>query len=98
MMQFAGDAAALFVLQSHQTAGKMSQRRGPLIHHFFQPFLSFTDRLLENFAVMDIGTSAIPPDNLAIMIANGHSARAEPTVLLIPVADTIFGFIVLARL
>src|SRR5437899_2120683 len=92
-MNFASDAPTLFVLHGHQAAGKSPQLSCPEIDHSFQFKGAIADRLLEHFAVMNIGAGSVPFNDAPLGISKRNSASAEPAVFARDATYTVFGLI-----
>ena len=97
IVNFAGDPAPLLVLQGHQAAGKPPEFRRPDVHHPFQFDRVVANRLFEHLAVMDVGTSPIPLEDAPFRISKRNGAGAEPAVLPVGAAQTVFRFIISPR-
>src|ERR1700681_3230777 len=97
-MQVACDAAALLILQRHKADGKAPQFTRASIHHFFELNGVVTNRLLQQFAVVNIGAGAVPLNNFSLRISNRYCTRPEPAVGAIFGTQAIFGFITSSRL
>src|SRR5437763_13267402 len=88
---------SLLILHRHQANGKPAQFVSSPIDHFFQLSGIVADRLLEQFAVVDVGTSSVPLEDFSIF-ANRKSPSPEPTIVSIFGFHPVLRFIVGARL
>src|ERR1035441_1826629 len=93
VVNLASDSATFVVLHGHEAAGEPSKFGRPEIDHPFQFDRAVADRLFQHFAVMDIGTSSIPLEDVPDRISKRDSTGAEPAVLPVNAADTVFGLI-----
>src|SRR5208282_2222012 len=97
IVQVARDAPSFLILHRHQPDGKTPQCDGSLINHLFQFRGIIANRLLDQFAVMDIGTGTVPSGDLSNLISDRHGAGAEPVIASVFSAQAIFHFVILTR-
>jgi hypothetical protein len=95
-MQLARDAASLVILHRHQTGGKSPQRSRSLIHFSLQFDRALTHGMLHQFAIMDVGTGAIPSGYLICLISNGYCADAKPTIFPVLAPQAVLALIIFA--
>src|SRR5579863_3261266 len=93
-MQIACQPPALLILHGHEADGKPSQFVGSSIHFFLELSGVIADGLLQHFAVMNVGTSAVPFINLPFITAKRNRASPEPAISLISRPHAVFGFVV----
>src|SRR5260221_14343342 len=92
VVQVARDAAALLILQRHETDGKAPQFTRASIDHFFQLNRVVTNRLLQQFAVVNVRAGAVPLNNFSLRISNRYRSRPEPAIGAVFGTQTIFRF------
>src|ERR1700731_1648030 len=93
VVEFPGNASAFFILHAHKAAGKVAQGFGSLLDYLFEGCAIFPDRLLQEFAVMNVGAGPIPSDNLSILIAYRYCTGAKPAVLTGLSTNTVLCFV-----
>src|SRR5579864_1060538 len=98
VVEFPGNAAAFFILHAHETAREVTQGFGTLLDHLLQCSAIFPDRLLQEFAVMDVGAGPIPSDDLSILSTYRNCTGAKPAVLTRLPSNTILRFVDFTRL
>src|SRR5690349_15761256 len=92
------DPSTLFILQRHHSVRKSSQSGCSAFNHSFQFNRILPNGLFEHLAVVDIGTGAIPPEDLAVRISNRYCTRAKPAIMRVRASKTIVALVALARL
>src|ERR1700730_12602626 len=97
IVQVARDAAPLLVLHRQQADRKPAQLGGSFVDHLLQFCRAVANRLFQHLAVVDVGTSAVPLDDLSLQVANRQGASAKPTIGAIARANAIFGLVVSSR-
>ena len=98
VVEFPGNASAFFILHAHKPAGKVAQGFGSLLDYLLQCSAIFPDRLLQEFAVMDVGAGPIPSDDLSILSTYRNCTGAKPAVLTRLPSNTILRFVDFTRL
>ena len=67
IMQIASNSPAFLILQSHKANRKALQFVGPAVHHLLQFGGTVTNRLLQQLAIVDIGTGAVPFNDASLL-------------------------------
>src|SRR5579871_4513408 len=97
-MYLACDPSALLILQRHHAVGKPPESGCPAFDHPLEFNCVFPNRLLEQLAIMNIGTCTIPLENVSVCIANWHRTRSKPAILRVRPTEAIVTLVALARL